>query len=431
MLLNTTRQTIIDKFNIKLNNKENIINTKYKQKQKNKKTTELDEIYTVEHMNIENNNNKIQLQNNLNIPIDKEINTYLPNINNFIEIDYTKNQKPYNHDIKLDHGFPSGVYPKQNIKIIIYQINHFNTLPFIMYLLYKNNINEDPDEHLILTEIEADHINIKSKSTKMLNDVIFKHYDEKPQYKGYREYKNEYYLFFEHSPKEQEIVENIKRNSQWVWAVVYELIDTQKILNFPIRKDVTDFFLNNFDVNNIYTPDNTTTYEMPITSYHGSYYKKTKFISVFGITRATTNASLGPFYYFAPYDNAVRYAMFSPTNKPETIDGNIITVDEQGRYEKGGLVRFVIFTGKMKIFDDIEQGFIQKSLITTNHNPIIEWREKYNSVFTGLYNKIIEDKPVTIYSKIVIKQYEQQIPLTYHFINTNTDGTDFGKIKIE
>jgi len=35
----------------------------------------------------------------------------------------------------------------------------------------------------------------------------------------------------------------------------------------------------------------------------------------------------------------------------------------------------------------------------------------------------------TIYSKNVIKQYEPKIPLTYHYINTDTDETDLEKLK--
>jgi len=427
LLNNKTKQTIREKFNVNANNKSETTIVKNINKQKNKTMIELDEIYTTENIKLDN------VEENMltNFPIDKKISAYLPNVNNLIKSYYTKNEKKYKYNIKLEDGFPSYSSGNKKITFVIYQINNFNTIPFLTYLLYKYNVKEDPDEHFTLSEIESDGINLKTKSKQIVEDVIFEKYREKPTYKGYREYKNNYYLFFEYSPTEEAIIENSKRNNNWFWVVVDELINTKKVLNFPIKRHVTDFFLNNFDITNIYSEDNTTTYETPMIAYHGSHYKKTNFVAVFGITRSSLNASLGPFYYFAPYNNAIRYAMFSPLKKPETVEGKLITIDEEGKYEKGGLVRFILFTGKTKIFDDAEEGFIKKSLISKSNDPILEWRNNYNSVFTGLYNKNIEGKHVTIYSKFVIKQYEQQVPLSYHYVNTDTDETDFEKIKIE
>lgn len=427
LLNNKTKQTIREKFNVNANNKSETLIGKNINKRKNKTTTELDEIYTTDNIKFDNaKSNELT-----NLPIDKKISAYLPNTSNLIKTDYNKNEKKYKYNVNLENGFPSYSSGRQKINFVIYQINNFNTIPFLTYLLYKYNVKEDPHEHFTFSEIEIDSANLKTKSKQIVEDVIFENYKEKPTYKGYREYKNKYYLFFEYSPTEESIIENIKRNNRWFWGIVDELINVKKILNFPIKQDVTDFFLNNFDITNIYTPDNITTYETPMIAYNGSHYQKTNFIAVFGITRSSLYASLGPFYYFAPYNNAVRYAMFSPSKKPETVEGKLITVDEAGKYEKGGLVRFALFAGKTKIFDDVEEGFIKKTIISKTTDAIIEWRNNYNSVFTGLYNKTIEGKDVTIYSKFVIKQYDQQVPLSYHYINTDTDENDFEKIKIE
>ena len=427
---------INQEINQELNEENNIIGGRKKKIKRekfkkiiDKKIDEIDEIYTVDNMNVDNmnvdNSESIEKKILKQIPVAEEISAYLPNLNSFIEVEYNKTHKKYIYDIKLEKGFPNG---KQKFKFIIYQINNFNTLPFLTYLLYKKNTKEDKEEHLILTEIETD--NIKKKSKEIVDNIIFENYKEKPKYKGYKEYKNQFYLFFEHSPKEEQLIENIKRKNRWFWAVVYELVNTKKVLNFPIQEDVIEFFLNNLNITQIYTEDNVTTYEIPIIAYHGSHYKKINFVAIFGVTRASSEASLGPFYYFGPYDNAVRYSMFTISKKPMIIGGKSITVDEEGRHDKGGLVRFVIFLGKNKIFNE-EEGFIKKSIITNVKEAFIDWNENYNSAFTGLYNKIIEGKPVTIYSKYVVKQYEQLIPLSYHYINTDTDETDFEKIKIE
>lgn len=93
----------------------------------------------------------------------------MPNLNSFIEVEYNKTHKKYIYDIKLEKGFPNG---KQKFKFIIYQINNFNTLPFLTYLLYKKNTKEDKEEHLILTEIETD--NIKKRAKKLLIILFLK-----------------------------------------------------------------------------------------------------------------------------------------------------------------------------------------------------------------------------------------------------------------
>ena len=211
------QEEINQEINQELNEENNIIGGRKKKIKRekfkkiiDKKIDEIDEIYTVDNMNVDNmnvdNSESIEKKILKQIPVAEEISAYLPNLNSFIEVEYNKTHKKYIYDIKLEKGFPNG---KQKFKFIIYQINNFNTLPFLTYLLYKKNAKEDKEEHLILTEIETD--NIKKKSKEIVDNIIFENYKEKPKYKGYKEYKNQFYLFFEHSPKEEQLIENIKR----------------------------------------------------------------------------------------------------------------------------------------------------------------------------------------------------------------------------
>ena len=98
-------------------------------------------------MNLDDNTDENEKRLLKSIPLDKEISTYLPNISDIIETKYNKEKKEYIYDINLQKGFPGG---KQKIKLVIYQINNFNTLPFLSYLLYKYNETEDSEEHLTL-----------------------------------------------------------------------------------------------------------------------------------------------------------------------------------------------------------------------------------------------------------------------------------------
>ena len=96
-------------------------------------------------------------------------------------------------------------------------------------------------------------------------------------------------------------------------------------------------------------------YETPSVGYYGSYYKNIAMTSVFGLRREEPTASLGPYYYFGSYERAMRDAIWSSSKKPMKVDGELITIDEEGRYDKGGLVRFALFMGKTNVM--MAQGF--------------------------------------------------------------------------
>lgn len=424
LLNNKIKNTIREKFNINQGKEQKTIESKREKREKikNKNTSdEIDDIYTIEHIDKENtsddNNDDYIQEAGLILPIEREISKELPNSDYITATNYTKEIKDYIYDIRLEKGYPS-ITGNDIIKIVIYQINNFNTLPFLTYLLYKSNKKEDDSELISLLEIKIDKSDaesIKNKTKNIVRDIIFKDYTTKPKYKGYREYKNNKYLFFEHSPKKEALATMIIRDTNWIWCLVDELINKKNVLTFPIKNSTIDFFLHNLDISTIYRKDNISSFETPVVGYYGNHYKKINFISVFGIPRSSVFASLGPFYYFASYDLAVNYAMFPSHKKiPEFIDEEQI-FNKENKYTKGGLVRFAVFMGKSKFFDE--------TIIEKYDALNKDWYQSYNSAF------IQENKGKGL--KFGVKQYLQQIPLSYHIINTSTNETDFEKIKIE
>ena len=61
-------------------------------------------------------------------------------------------------------------------------------------------------------------------------------------------------------------------------------------------------------------------YETPIASYYGDYYKMIVFIALFGLKKASIYSSLGPFYYFGTYENAIRGGAWTMNYKPLEVD---------------------------------------------------------------------------------------------------------------
>ena len=63
-----------------------------------------------------------------------------------------------------------------------------------------------------------------------------------------------------------------------------EIVNHRKMLSFPIRDDVCEFFLENSEF--LFLRDeNDTLYETPSVGYYGSYYKNIAMTSVFGLRR--------------------------------------------------------------------------------------------------------------------------------------------------
>jgi hypothetical protein len=101
---------------------------------------------------------------------------------------------------------------------------------------------------------------------------------------------------------------------------------------------------------------------------------------------------------------------------------------------KGGIVRFALFEGLTKVIlnnvsDSIDESMLKRELINNNlyENLTLRitdyngnWAKNYDSVYVGdieLDNgEKMKNTPI-----YVVKKYEQQISLSYHFINTTKD----------
>jgi hypothetical protein len=118
------------------------------------------------------------------------------------------------------------------------------------------------------------------------------------------------------------------------------------------------------------------------------------------------------------------------------VDGELITTDEEGRYDRGGLVRFALFMGKTKVMmsrdSDIEdQSEISQELASSNsfiketmkiRDVDANWVLDFNSVRHGRYAINTEGRePSVLLPKIVVKDYNQQVPLSYYYVSTNQE----------
>ena len=154
---------------------------------------------------------------------------------------------------------------------------------------------------------------------------------------------NRIILLYELTEKPDTVTRQKSRDDLW-WGTVSEIFNYRKILFYNISETVTDMFLAYPQAIKLYHKE--TLIETPMVIYNGSDSNTAKYNAVFSIKKSNNESRYGPFYYFTDLYNAMRYACYDI----ETGEKNL----------KGGLVRFVIYPGKMKMFLKKINQIIQK-----------------------------------------------------------------------
>jgi hypothetical protein len=293
-----------------------------------------------------------------------------------------------------------------------YRVINTDLYPFLNFLLKNDSeTNELLFPSLISNDISSDSI---SKNINVIFYNILS--DNKYEYKGFYYYKNNIYLFVDFTNCKL-IINNTHKNSI-IWStLIDEIINTKNVCNIKINSQITDFFNENTDF--IFLNDiNGKIYEIPCITYVGKEFSKLNFTYIFGTSKPDNNFLFGPYYYFTDFKNAVKQCI-------------------EKKNIKCGIVRFALFTGLTKVIlnnitDSIDKSYIKRELITKSNNLYENltlritdydgrWSENYNSVYIGdidLDNgEKMKNTPI-----YVVRQYEQQIPLSYHFIDSNKEA---------
>ena len=295
-------------------------------------------------------------------------------------------------------------------------------------------------------------------------------------YKGFTNNNNQFQLFFDCSLYNIDVHKLYRENDLYL-TLIDEIVNHQSICNFKIDEEVVDFFMNH--PNFVYLVDADEYYiETPIVAYAGCNYNQLEFSSIFGISTSKPESLMGPYYYFTDYQNAIKaggwrkmetkhsestFSDYIPREAMAPAEGiwankeiqnklkkssqntsqkstqKMVDYDEHGRFIKGGLIRFAIFPGNTKVTTNCIENSTDKSQITQNmleldsstmeyinaRNAIrfsdrdALWTQKYDSVYVGpmgLDNgDTYQEAPMW-----VLKDYEQQIPLTIHSIDKRT-----------
>jgi len=332
------------------------------------------------------------------------------------------------------------------IKIVAYEVKTSWGCPYLKFLLTKDELSES----LIFPEVKLTQYGLisenaitlsKIKLFNLLNLENYADFDNNICFKGFfsthetMRKKLELNIVFDLTECKLQLYDVYRINKMW-FALLDEIINSKNVCNLFIDDSVTNFFIHNNEF--IYLKNkNGENYELPIAGYigmNGSKYNKISFIETFGNPTKDKSAILGPYYYFTNFKNAIREGGWSETGKPVKNDSTLITDNEYGRYKKGSIIRFALFLGKMKIIENLPNDEIDSSttkkerLDDTNLDRTMElltmrisdhdgkWSEFHDSVFLGKIEldngEYLKNTPI-----YVLKEYEQQIPLSHHFID--------------
>jgi hypothetical protein len=238
-----------------------------------------------------------------------------------------------------------GIEPNTQIHICLYQVLFKNNStfenPYLQYLMYKYQKSDNVNEVFTFPFINYKGGNIRSIIKKVIKGISG---IENPIYKGFKMYEGNIFVFFEHINTNYVFKQLQSTNKYW-FVLMDEICNKRKVLNYNIHSSVTQLFLENPDL--IYLYDNkNNTFEIPTVAYRGDHIDILAYLAAFG-QRRSTRSRFGPFYTLGTINWALRYAGWSKNYQKHVFQGKSIS-DNNGKYNKCGLIRYAIFLGDLE-----------------------------------------------------------------------------------
>lgn len=241
--------------------------------------------------------------------------------------------------------------------LVIYQINTTGQNPFLQFVLHKN----DEDELLNF---------IPGKSNDYAGNVLlveevcraYRLGTDPSSFKGYFRDDNTCFLFF--ALPDNTIDCHLLYACNDLWLLCVEEIVNWFIKDFVISDTVKTFFYTNPSFGLLHDAKNDNIYETPMIVYHGCDRKKANFLATFGIA-PSNDLKTHPYVFY-----------------------KLETACEEN--SNGALIRFAVFLGNMTFIEDLNNSDTSDSVFDQN-------------------NSIIR-----------IAEYEQIIPLSFHYLNYNS-----------
>ena len=283
--------------------------------------------------------------------------------------------------------------------------------PFLQYLLYKYpTTKSEISDMMVFPFIKYKTGKIKTIASHMTKNLT----GEQLSIKGFIENGEQLFLFFDLQEVHNisiAVVNYKDRKQELWWALIDEICNSRKVITFPVHHSVYLLFYRNPAL--IYLRDDNKRLPIPKVGYYGNYYKFIPIIAALGgqnsLRGQLANTEL---FYFSTFRKAIRYGAWSPLYL-ERIAYNKQITDIDGRYYKGGVVRFALFLEKYLVPIDEAYETIGKML-----SDPTKWKKLYDSLFIGSvdYDRVTLD----INPEYILTDSDQCLSLSYHAIDMST-----------
>ena len=355
------------------------------------------------------------------------------------------------------------------IRICTYQINMSCYIPFLEYLMilshekYGKQVFEFPKIDYISSKRKSAEKQAEEHVLKMLmqnednaddgiNDHvvkfrgIFKPKDKSSSKTGKKKRSSVYLFFQKYFKKPKHAPQLSKRDRAW-WVLPSEIANFKKVMYMDVDPNVNELFIRNPEIMHLYDCKGRLL-ETPTICYFGDEFQKIKYLAFFGLLKAPVKSSFGPFYVATNFLSSMKYACYTHNQQPfELYSGEKITSGEHGKYKEGGVLRMVLFIGKMKVFlrdgepDDsqISQELAKTDKTVEKFLPLRDsngnWTEEYDTAYKGLHFASINDDVVVNPVEWFFKDYSHSLVISYHNIDTtNIPGkfdVDYAEYKLK
>jgi hypothetical protein len=323
------------------------------------------------------------------------------------------------------------------VDMCIYRIHRSHTnIPFLEFLLYLDGMSTDKGGHkLTFPYILSKHTKsgLVDQCTVPLSALFGlkeRDIDSVVKYNGYIYNKREKQctLFFNNFYEIEKGIPFLGAKNRWWWTLSSEIFNARVMMNYQISDSVISFFSNHPSIMHLKLHGRVL--ESPSALYSGKHFNYISYMGAFGIKKSSIRAHFGPYYYSGDFIGTMRYSCYSMGFEPHVLDnGTSLTVNQYGKHSKGGIVRFAVFLGRCRAFflnSDEDRSelsmywantdrFVKAKLALRDING--DWTFAFNSAYVGEYTLKIGDKSKTRIPGWTIKDYDNQIPLSYHDIN--------------
>lgn len=326
--------------------------------------------------------------------------------------DLSKMNYDYIVENLLDKELPTSELAFDNVFLCAYYVNTSAKYPFLQYLLCSHEFG-NKELHFPRLSVWEDKRTLQFHAIMLLSALVREDDDDnfasKVAFSGFFECQNNLYLFYDLTATGVPTTNDLYAVGDAELVLIDEIVNHRRVCHRPISQDVTTFFVQNDSLMFLYDDENVA-YEVPVSGFVAKPTEsQLKFTCMFGESPRTKTALLGPYFYFTDFDHAVTQST-------------------------GGIVRFALFLGQTKLVlnapdDPLDKSMIKQEKLAEAENRLAEaltyrisdhdgvWAQTYDSVYLAemdLDNGLpLEDTPM-----IVLKDYKQQLPLSWHLTKT-------------